>query len=106
MQFWKPGTTAPGSSLDRATESEGALLSSAPVSTAFVGLQQQRERLPIFQYSAFSRRLCHCSVSNGDCRKAITVCRGKVWCDYRSCGNWFWQDNAYVHVNLRYHRTD
>lgn len=50
MQFWKPGTVAPGSSLDRATESEGALLQSAPVSTAFVGLQEQRERLPIFRY--------------------------------------------------------
>ena len=51
MQFWKPGTTAPGSSLDRASESEGALLQSAPQSTAFISLQEQRERLPIFKYS-------------------------------------------------------
>ena len=50
MQFWKPGTTAPGSSLDRATESEGALLQSAPVSSSFISLQEQRERLPIFRY--------------------------------------------------------
>ncbi|PVF95655.1 P-loop containing nucleoside triphosphate hydrolase protein [Serendipita vermifera] len=50
MQFWKPGTVAPGSSLDRATETEGHLLQSAPISTTFVSLQQQRERLPIFKY--------------------------------------------------------
>jgi hypothetical protein len=52
MQFWKPGTAAPGSSVDRATETEGgALLQSAPISTAFISLQEQRERLPIYKYS-------------------------------------------------------
>lgn len=56
MAFWKPGTVAPGSSLDRVTESEGSLLSSVPVSTAFVGIQQQRERLPIFKHSMFYQK--------------------------------------------------
>ncbi|KAG8830586.1 hypothetical protein FRC18_007860, partial [Serendipita sp. 400] len=50
MQFWKPGTIAPGSTHDRATESEGSVLQSAPVSSAYVSLQEQRERLPIFRY--------------------------------------------------------
>ncbi|KAJ7746662.1 P-loop containing nucleoside triphosphate hydrolase protein [Mycena metata] len=47
MQFWKPGTTAPGSSLDRETEGEGYAVSSA-IST--LSVQSQRERLPIFKH--------------------------------------------------------
>ncbi|KAG9048389.1 hypothetical protein FS837_013026 [Tulasnella sp. UAMH 9824] len=49
LQFWKPGTVAPGSSLDRATEAEGHVLQSAPL-TAAGGIQAQRERLPIFKH--------------------------------------------------------
>lgn len=52
MQFWKPGTAAPGSSLDRATETEGNVVSSAPL-TASVSIQTARERLPIYKHSTF-----------------------------------------------------
>ncbi|KAH7889829.1 P-loop containing nucleoside triphosphate hydrolase protein [Phlebopus sp. FC_14] len=52
--FWKPGTVAPGSSLDRATEDEGAVVSSAP---SYVSIRAQRERLPIAKYRD---RLLYC----------------------------------------------
>ncbi|ELU43905.1 pre-mRNA splicing factor [Rhizoctonia solani AG-1 IA] len=48
MQFWKPGTTAPGSTLDRATQAEDNIIHSAPASSN-LGIQAQRERLPIFK---------------------------------------------------------
>lgn len=47
LQFWKPGTQGPGSSLDRATESEETVIHAPPSSSA-LGIQAQRERLPIF----------------------------------------------------------
>ncbi|KAF8185064.1 pre-mRNA splicing factor [Mycena galopus ATCC 62051] len=47
MQFWKPGTTAPGSSLDRETEAEDYAVPSAISS---LSIQSQRERLPIFKH--------------------------------------------------------
>ncbi|KAJ6513827.1 P-loop containing nucleoside triphosphate hydrolase protein [Mycena vitilis] len=47
MQFWKPGTTAPGSSLDRETQAEGYAVPSAISS---LSIQSQRERLPIFKH--------------------------------------------------------
>ena len=49
MQFWKPGTVGPGSLLDRASETEDVVLSSAPTPAA-LSLQAQRERLPIFKH--------------------------------------------------------
>jgi hypothetical protein len=48
LQFWKPGTQGPGSSLDRATEAEGHVIPSAISSS--LGIQDQRERLPIFKH--------------------------------------------------------
>jgi len=49
--FWKPGATGPGSTLDRASETEGgAILSSAPMGIGQLSLQAQRERLPIFKH--------------------------------------------------------
>ena len=50
MQFWKPGTIGPGSLLDRASETEGLVLSSAPMSGA-LSLHAQRQQLPIFKHS-------------------------------------------------------
>lgn len=50
MQFWKPGTQGPGSTIDRATELEDVIVPSAPSSSA-LGIQAQRERLPIFNHS-------------------------------------------------------
>lgn len=52
LQFWKPGTQGPGSSLDRATESEETIVHALPSSSS-LGIQAQRERLPIFKHSSF-----------------------------------------------------
>ncbi|KAI7892139.1 P-loop containing nucleoside triphosphate hydrolase protein [Mucor mucedo] len=51
MAFWKPGTTAPGSSLDRDTENETgeAVVAHAEKQYRHLTLQQQRERLPVFK---------------------------------------------------------
>jgi ATP-dependent RNA helicase DDX35 len=51
MQFWKPGTAAPGSTADRESEAEGGLLV-PPAANKFanLSLQAQRERLPIFRH--------------------------------------------------------
>lgn len=49
-QFWKPGAAAPGSSLDRETESEGSLLPSINPQVAHLSLDAQRQRLPIYKH--------------------------------------------------------
>ncbi|CAE6425359.1 unnamed protein product [Rhizoctonia solani] len=49
MQFWRPGASAPGSTLDRATQAEDNIIHSAPASSN-LGIQAQRERLPIFKH--------------------------------------------------------
>ncbi|KAI8981509.1 P-loop containing nucleoside triphosphate hydrolase protein [Pilobolus umbonatus] len=51
MSFWKPGTVAPGSSLDRDAENEAdeAVLIHAEKQYRHLSLQQQRERLPVFK---------------------------------------------------------
>ncbi|KAI9566552.1 P-loop containing nucleoside triphosphate hydrolase protein [Boletus coccyginus] len=50
LSFWKPGTTAPGSSLDRLTQEQESVISSAPSDNISFSLQAQRERLPITKY--------------------------------------------------------
>lgn len=52
LTFWKPGTTGPGSTLDRATEVEGNVIQSAPSNIS--SIQAQRERLPIFKHSEYA----------------------------------------------------
>jgi ATP-dependent RNA helicase DDX35 len=54
LTFWKPGTTGPGSTLDRATEAEGNVVQSAPSYNS--SIQAQRERLPIFKHSSMDDR--------------------------------------------------
>jgi len=49
LAFWKPGTVRPGSSVDRASEAEGDVLTSKPSSSS-LGIQSQRERLPIYKH--------------------------------------------------------
>ncbi|KAG8686482.1 hypothetical protein FRC09_014104, partial [Ceratobasidium sp. 395] len=49
LQFWKPGASAPGSALDRATQNEDNIIHSAPAASN-LGIQGQRERLPIFKH--------------------------------------------------------
>ncbi|CAK5264052.1 unnamed protein product [Mycena citricolor] len=48
MQFWKPGTVAPGSNLDRETDAEDYAVPSSANSS--LSIQSQRERLPIFKH--------------------------------------------------------
>lgn len=71
LQFWKPGTVGPGSNLDRATEIEGNVVASAPLSSQ-IGRQAQREGLPIFKH-----RLCFASftriVSDVPVRERVAV---------------------------------
>ena len=70
LQFWKPGTAAPGktpslkyhdvvvllklgitgSSLDRESEAEGSLLPSISNSLTHLSLDAQRQRLPIYKH--------------------------------------------------------
>ncbi|KAH8833485.1 P-loop containing nucleoside triphosphate hydrolase protein [Flagelloscypha sp. PMI_526] len=47
LQFWKPGTQGPGSSLDRANEIEGNIIQSAPSN---LSITSARERLPVFKH--------------------------------------------------------
>lgn len=54
LSFWKPGATAPGSSLDRLTQEQESVISSAPSDNISFSLQAQRERLPITKYRWFS----------------------------------------------------
>ncbi|KAI0086691.1 P-loop containing nucleoside triphosphate hydrolase protein [Irpex rosettiformis] len=71
MQFWKPGTAAPGSSLDRATETEQNVLSSAPLSAA-ISVQSARERLPIYKHRD---KLLYCIEKHG-----VTIVVGQTGC--------------------------
>ncbi|KAG0171394.1 hypothetical protein DFQ30_001077 [Apophysomyces sp. BC1015] len=50
MSFWKPGTVAPGSAVDRETENESdaTVIAHAAQHLHHLTLQQQRERLPVF----------------------------------------------------------
>ncbi|ORZ23561.1 putative ATP-dependent RNA helicase DHX35-like protein [Absidia repens] len=51
MAFWKPGTIAPGSAVDRDTENETdtAVVAHAEQQYRHLTLKQQRERLPVFK---------------------------------------------------------
>ncbi|ODN84690.1 hypothetical protein L202_00583 [Cryptococcus amylolentus CBS 6039] len=50
LQFWKPGTAAPGSSLDREAEGDGSLLPINVSQNAGLSIDSQRKRLPIFKH--------------------------------------------------------
>jgi hypothetical protein len=50
LQFWKPGTLGPGSSLDRPSAEEDGLLPLA-VPPQALSIQAQRDRLPIAKHS-------------------------------------------------------
>ena len=97
LQFWKPGTTGPGSSLDRATEAEGSLVQSAPINAAG-GIQGQRERLPIFKHSARCYRMLWLRDSDafGVLRRETSLLRRETWRRNRRWADWVWQDDAYV----------
>ncbi|KAJ4482549.1 P-loop containing nucleoside triphosphate hydrolase protein [Lentinula aciculospora] len=49
LKFWKPGTSGPGSSLDRDSQIEENVVQSAPAYSS-LSIQSQRERLPIYKH--------------------------------------------------------
>ncbi|EGN98808.1 hypothetical protein SERLA73DRAFT_54848 [Serpula lacrymans var. lacrymans S7.3] len=71
LTFWKPGTAGPGSTLDRATESEGNVVQSAPNHSAY-SIQAQRERLPIAKHR---EKLMYCVEMYG-----VTIVVGQTGC--------------------------
>jgi hypothetical protein len=82
LQFWKPGTAGPGSTLDRATETEENVVQSAPSSAAY-SIQNARERLPIFKHSA-SHVICSLGLEPSPLyRRETLVLHRKVWSHYR-----------------------
>ncbi|KAI0075808.1 hypothetical protein K474DRAFT_1355404 [Panus rudis PR-1116 ss-1] len=71
LQFWKPGTAGPGSTLDRATETEDNVVPSAPLSSAY-SIQSARERLPIFKHR---EKLLYCVEKYG-----VVILVGQTGC--------------------------
>ncbi|KAK0483367.1 P-loop containing nucleoside triphosphate hydrolase protein [Armillaria novae-zelandiae] len=71
LKFWKPGTTEPGSSLDRATEAEGNVVGSS-LQYSSLSVQSQRERLPIFKHR---EKLLYCIEKYG-----VTIVVGQTGC--------------------------
>ena len=76
LQFWKPGTTGPGSTLDRATETEENVISSAPLLTN-VSIQSARERLPIFKHR---KHLSPCSLNTSLWRGRSSIGEKLLYC--------------------------
>ncbi|KAF6764938.1 pre-mRNA splicing factor [Ephemerocybe angulata] len=64
LSFWKPGTVGPGSTLDRVTENDSAVISAPP--------QDNRERLPIFKHR---QKLLYCVENHG-----VTIVVGQTGC--------------------------
>jgi len=73
LKFWKPGTTGPGSTLDRATEVEGNVIPSAPIFSS-LSIQSQRERLPIFKHRAFPQPFYHPYLEHLDTGEKLLYC--------------------------------
>ncbi|KZT03426.1 P-loop containing nucleoside triphosphate hydrolase protein [Laetiporus sulphureus 93-53] len=71
LQFWKPGTIGPGSSLDRATETEENVIPSAPLVTN-LSIDAARQRLPIFKHR---EKLLYCVEKHG-----VTIVVGQTGC--------------------------
>ncbi|KAL1752961.1 P-loop containing nucleoside triphosphate hydrolase protein [Schizophyllum commune] len=71
LKFWKPGTSGPGSSLDRETETEGNVIQSAPA-YASLSIQAQREHLPIYKHRD---KLLYCVEKHG-----VTIVVGQTGC--------------------------
>ncbi|CCM06094.1 uncharacterized protein FIBRA_08341 [Fibroporia radiculosa] len=71
LQFWKPGTVGPGSSLDRATETEENVVPSAPISSS-LSISAARERLPIFKHR---EKLLYCVEKYG-----VVIVVGQTGC--------------------------
>ncbi|PCH39572.1 nucleoside triphosphate hydrolase protein [Wolfiporia cocos MD-104 SS10] len=71
LQFWKPGTAGPGSTLDRATQAEENVIQSAPLS-GNLSIQSARARLPIAKHR---EKLLYCIEQYG-----VTIVVGQTGC--------------------------
>lgn len=99
LQFWKPGTVGPGSTLDRATETEGVIVPSGPSSSS-LGIQSQRERLPIFKHSSWDISVMR--IIGSQChRREATILYRKIWRCYCTCPNWGWKNYSYAGLIYR-----
>ncbi|OJA08224.1 hypothetical protein AZE42_09393 [Rhizopogon vesiculosus] len=85
LTFWKPGTTGPGSTLDRATEDEGNVVQSAP-SHSSLSLQAQRERLPIWKHR---QKILHCVEKHG-----VTIVVGQTGSGKTTQSGWASEGNV------------
>lgn len=77
LQFWKPGAAAPGSTLDRESESEGSslllsLASSSSKANQSLSISAQRTRLPIYKHR---EKLLYCIEKYG-----VTIVVGQTGC--------------------------
>lgn len=106
LQFWKPGTAGPGSSLDRATQAEENVIQSAP-SSGYYGIQGARERLPIFKHSALRLHRRRKALTNLlDSRGKVVVLRGEIWRGYCSRTDGMWKDHSCVLSPTSSHLAD
>ncbi|KAF8632461.1 hypothetical protein AX17_004830 [Amanita inopinata Kibby_2008] len=71
LTFWKPGVSGPGSSLDRASEVEGNIVTAYPTSSG-LSIQAQRQKLPIYKHK---EKLLYCVENYG-----VTVIVGQTGC--------------------------
>ena len=75
MAFWKPGTVAPGSTIDRASEAEESVATTSLNKNASLGLSMQRQRLPIYKQRA---QICYIRETVVD-----VICRFTTAISYR-----------------------
>lgn len=102
-QFWKPGTVAPGSTVEREDETEGGEGGGVIVYNPRqnLSLRQQRMQLPIYAARTpcclLSGWSAHCC---GRCRQPNPLCAGKVPDPDHCRANGFRQDHSYVPASL------
>ena len=99
MQFWKPGTVGPGSLLDRASETEDVVLSSAPTPAA-LSLQAQRERLPIFKHRKVQKTTSRVPLLTQNNRGQAVAYDRDAWGSRCCWPNWMWKDNSYFFLSF------
>jgi len=106
LSFWKPGTVAPGSSLDRLTQEQESVISSAPSDNTSFSLQAQRERLPITKYRGCSLFSFLFSISQNFAtfRRRALILHRTVPGHYCSWANGLRKNYTYVGHILRSHQ--
>lgn len=100
LSFWKPGTAAPGSSLDRLTQEQESVIPSAPSDNS-LPLQAQRERLPIAKYRECPQLFFPTFLKLTAFRRQAPILHRAVSSYYCSRANWLRKNYTYVgHIML------